>query len=233
MHAPGVEVRPLRQITGEAEFNEVYMTDVRVPDAAPHRRRRRGLAGRADHADERAQRDRRRRRWRRRSAAGRRTTPSRCGRRSTSRTAQPADKDRLMQLWVQAEVGRLTNMRAGAERPAPATPGPEVSIAKLALAELNKALYEFCIDLLGADGAGRLRLHVPPPRGPRRRGHRARRCATRSCGCGPTRSRAARRRSCATSSASRCSACPASRASTRTSPGAGAAQLNRLGRGAA
>ena len=31
MHGPGVEVRPLRQMTGEAEFNEVYFTDTRIP----------------------------------------------------------------------------------------------------------------------------------------------------------------------------------------------------------
>ena len=54
-----------------------------------------------------------------------------------------------MQLWVQAEVGRLTNMRAG-QNAKSGNPGPEMSIAKLAYSELNKALYDVCMDLLGA-----------------------------------------------------------------------------------
>ena len=63
MHAPGVEVRPLRQITGEAEFNEVYLTDARIPDAD-----RIGDVGDGwrvvdDHAHERAHHDRRGYRW--------------------------------------------------------------------------------------------------------------------------------------------------------------------------
>ena len=54
MHDPGVEVRPLRQITGEAEFNEVFLTDVRIPDAMRVGEVGAGLAGRERDPDERA-----------------------------------------------------------------------------------------------------------------------------------------------------------------------------------
>ena len=62
MEAPGVEVRPLRQMTGEAEFNEVYFTDVRIPDSERLGDAGRRLAGVADDAHERAGVDRRRHR---------------------------------------------------------------------------------------------------------------------------------------------------------------------------
>ena len=125
-----------------------------------------------------------------------------------------------MKLWIDAEVLRLTNLRASAAAK-PGNPGPEGSVAKLALAELNKAIYELCIDLLGADrrsSTTTTRSGAPTTSalegaaGDRPQDVPARR--------GPTRSRAARRRSCATSSASGSSACPASPASTRTCPGA-------------
>jgi alkylation response protein AidB-like acyl-CoA dehydrogenase len=149
MHAPGVEVRPLRQLTGEAEFNEVYMTDVRVPDAD-----RIGDVGEG---------------WRvsMTTLANERTTigggggapPRGSGaiaeavRIWTDEVADksPATRDRVMQLWVEAETLRLTNIRAGQNRKA-GNPGPEGSIAKLKFAEVNMAIYELCVDLLGADG---------------------------------------------------------------------------------
>jgi alkylation response protein AidB-like acyl-CoA dehydrogenase len=150
MRSAGVEVRPLRQITGEAEFNEVYMTDVRVPDA-----NRIGAIGEG---------------WRaslttlmneRNAIGGGGGGVSRRGGAANDaveiwqsldeRARTPERRDQLMKFWVEAEVGRLTNRRAS-ENAKAGNPGPEMSIAKLAYSELNKGLYEFCIDLLGADG---------------------------------------------------------------------------------
>ena len=59
-----------------------------------------------------------------------------------------AARDRLVQLWIRAEALRLTNIRAGQNRKA-GNPGPEGSIAKLMFAEVNKDIYELCVDLLG------------------------------------------------------------------------------------
>jgi alkylation response protein AidB-like acyl-CoA dehydrogenase len=146
MEAPGVEVRPLYQITGEAEFNEVYFTDVRIPDAE-----RLGDVGEG---------------WgvalttlmNERVAIGGQVSPRGGGfigevvkvwRRKDDR--DPAVRDQLMRLWVRAEVLRLTNIRAGQMR-AVGNPGPEGSIAKCAMAELNKHLGEFAVDLLGPEG---------------------------------------------------------------------------------
>jgi alkylation response protein AidB-like acyl-CoA dehydrogenase len=153
MHADGVEVRPLRQITGEAEFNEVYMTDARIPDA--HRIGDVGEGWRASLTTLMNERNA--------IGTGSGAGSGSVGRRGAAandaveiwKTLDPSEqhgarKDRLMQLWCLAEVNRLTNRRAG-ENAKAGNPGPEMTIAKLAFSELNKPLYEFCVDLMGAD----------------------------------------------------------------------------------
>ena len=146
MHADGVDVRPLRQLTGDAEFNEVYLNDVRLPDDL-----RLGNEGDG---------------WRvsmttlmheRVSIGGGRA------KRGSGAIAQAVDvwkrtgwdepvrRDQLMKLWVAAEVNRLTNIRAGQMARA-GTPGPEGSVAKLAFAELNQAISELCVNLMGPEG---------------------------------------------------------------------------------
>lgn len=152
MHSDGVEVRPLRQITGEAEFNEVYLTDVRVPDF-----NRIGAEGEG---------------WRaslttlmnERTAIGSGGAGGLSSARggvvndavAVWRKLDEADrsdvaKDRLMQLWTRGEVARLTNLRA-AQNAKAGNPGPESSVGKIEFADLNKSLYDFIIDLLGMDG---------------------------------------------------------------------------------
>jgi alkylation response protein AidB-like acyl-CoA dehydrogenase len=151
MHGTGVEVRPLYQITGEAEFNEVFFTDAKVSDSdrlggvgegwrvalttLMNERvsiggsvSRRGL-GPIDLAV---------RIWKERWAD------------DPSPYAQ-ALRDRLMRLWVSSEVTRLTNQRASDLR-RKGTPGPEGSVGKLAFAEQNKVITELAVDLMGADG---------------------------------------------------------------------------------
>ncbi|HEV2369742.1 MAG TPA: acyl-CoA dehydrogenase family protein [Acidimicrobiales bacterium] len=146
MKAPGVEVRPLRQMTGEAEFNEVYFTDVRIPDAE-----RLGDVGAGWHValttlmNERV-------------SIGGGVAPRGGGFIGEAVRvwkenghSDPARRDELMKLYVQAEVVRLTNMRAAQMRKM-GTPGPEGSTSKLASAELHKKISAFCMNLLGAEG---------------------------------------------------------------------------------
>ncbi len=148
MHAPGVEVRPLRQMTGVAEFNEVFLSEVRVPDAD-----RIGDVGDG---------------WRvaMTTLSNERTTigggggapPRGSGSiaeavrlfQNGGRPRGAVERDRLMRLWIESEVLRLTNMRASQNRKA-GNPGPEGSIAKLMFAEVNQRIFELCTDLLGAD----------------------------------------------------------------------------------
>jgi alkylation response protein AidB-like acyl-CoA dehydrogenase len=149
MHGPGIDIRPLRQMTGDAEFNEVYLTDVRIPDAY-----RLGAVGDG---------------WRvamttlmnERTTIGVKASSSRRGAgniadavslwasRSDLRT--PVLRDRLAQLWLRAEAQRLTSERARVSATV-SGPGPESSIAKLVGAELNQNIYQWCMDLLGPEG---------------------------------------------------------------------------------
>ena len=145
MESEGVEVRPLRQITGEAEFNEVYFTDARIPHE--------NLVGEVGDG------------WRvtlttlmnERVSIGGNVPPRGAGPVAAmvkvweERGGDGADRDRLMQLWIEAETARLTNARARDNRTA-GTPGPEGSTAKLAYAEINKKVYEFAVELMGAAG---------------------------------------------------------------------------------
>ncbi|HET9690504.1 MAG TPA: acyl-CoA dehydrogenase family protein [Acidimicrobiales bacterium] len=145
MHAPGVEVRPLRQMTGDAEFNEVYFTDARIPDSERLSEVGQGWGGAITTLmNERV------------SIGGA------IGGRGSGAIASAlalwekggdhgrVQRDKLVRLWVEAEALRLTSMRAAANARA-GTPGPEGSTSKLHFAELNKRVYEFCLELLGPE----------------------------------------------------------------------------------
>ncbi len=152
MKTSGVDVQPLRQITGEAEFNEVFLTDVHIPDE-----NRIGDVGDG---------------WRvslttlmnERNAigAGSGGGPPKAGsgpvslltsiwRETPEHSRDSVTKDRMIRLYVRSEAQRLTNIRAGQNR-RKGNPGPEMSIAKLAFAELNQDLLTAAVDMMGMAG---------------------------------------------------------------------------------
>ncbi len=147
MSDPGVEVRPLRQITGEAEFNEVFLTDVRIPDA-----NRLGAEGQG---------------WRVATATLNQERVSIGGRAAARESGvigvvarewrerpdrrQPELHDRLLRLWVEAEVARLTGLRLQ-QKLASGRPGPEGAAMKITFARINQELSGLELELLGEDG---------------------------------------------------------------------------------
>ena len=145
MESDGVDVRPLRQITGEAEFNEVYFTDVKIP--------KENILGSLGDG------------WRvslailmnERVAIGGNVRERGSG--APGHLVQlwkdkdlddPVSRDKLIKLWIEQEAVRLTNVRAFENREK-GTPGPEGSTSKLYEAEINKASYEFGMEMLGND----------------------------------------------------------------------------------
>jgi alkylation response protein AidB-like acyl-CoA dehydrogenase len=151
LESPGVEVRPLHQITGEAEFNEVFLNDVRIPAEWMF-----GAEGDG---------------WKvaittlmnERSAIGGATSRKGGGSigalvelwkaRTPGRFSAETEailRDRVARLYIESELLRLTVQRGRAAQKA-GNPGPEGSISKLAQAELNKRIWECAMEIVGAD----------------------------------------------------------------------------------
>ena len=144
MRSHGIDVRPLVQMTGEAEFNEVYLTDVRIPAV--------DMVGSVGDG------------WRiamttlmnERVAIGGRVPERNDGPIGAALRAWQRDagehanmRQDLVRLWIRAEVQRLLNLRMRANRAATG-PGPEGSIPKLIAARLNADITSFLMDLVGA-----------------------------------------------------------------------------------
>ena len=145
MRSPGVEVRPLRQLTGEAEFNEIFLSGVRVPVANVlgdvgggwqvamttllHERGTLGFALTATL-----------------EVAVRKLVAL-----ARDRGATPAQREAVAREWIELQALRYTNYRSLTTLMRTGIPGPEGSIAKLQWSEANQRLTKLALELLGPD----------------------------------------------------------------------------------
>jgi alkylation response protein AidB-like acyl-CoA dehydrogenase len=154
MHAPGVEVRPLTQMTGQAEFNEIFFSDVQVPKenllgtvgagwqvAMTTLLHERGTLGFALAATLDV-------------AVRRLSTLAR-----ERNVTDPVLLDRIAREWVELQGLKYTNYRALTALTKTGVPGPEGSISKLVWSEANQRLTKLALEVLGSqaqltDGGG-------------------------------------------------------------------------------
>lgn len=151
MHQPGVEVRPLRQITGEAEFNEVFIDNARVPDAyrvgeandgwrvsaSTLSSERQMVSGSGSGGMGRLGG----------SSAERLITLAQ----QTGRWDDPVIRNKVMRLWAQERIRGWTNARVRSALSAGQSPGAASSIGKVHQATLNQHIQDLMVDLLGTD----------------------------------------------------------------------------------
>jgi alkylation response protein AidB-like acyl-CoA dehydrogenase len=145
MHAPGVEVRPLTQITGEAEFNEIFFERTEVPVenvlgevgggwgvAMTTLLHERGTLGFALVA---------------RLEVQVRKLLALAG----DRGASPSQREAIAREWIQLQALRVTAYRSLSALERTGVPGPEGSILKLQWSEANQRVTKLALELLGQD----------------------------------------------------------------------------------
>jgi len=149
MHQPGVEVRPLVQITGDAEFNEVFFNDARVRHdwmlgregdgwkvaITTLMNERVSLSGAGSIGGD---------------AVGGSSFDRLLAR--TRDTSDPLVRQQLAQAYIESRLIRLNNERAAGKRKTGGEAGPEGSITKLMQAEFNQRLQNLALDLVGLEG---------------------------------------------------------------------------------
>jgi alkylation response protein AidB-like acyl-CoA dehydrogenase len=153
MNSSGVEVRPLRQMTGETEFNELFFRDVRVPVenvvgklnqgwdvAIGTLMHERGTFGAGLQIIYRRNMDR---------LINLARTLQKNGRPATQ---DPLTRQKLAQCYAEIEIMRLNQMRAFSRINATGVPGPEGSIQKIFWSELNQRFQQIAQELLGPYG---------------------------------------------------------------------------------
>ena len=150
MHSPGIEVRPLRQITGDAEFNEVFFDNVRVPRSSAVGQENRGWyvamttlafertsTGQAIHFKQ--------------QLADLTSLATRAMRNGRPAIQDPAIRQKLAQSAIECQIFLLNSYRTLSSLLKGGVPGPEAQMGKVFWSEMNQRITELATQIIGSD----------------------------------------------------------------------------------